>query len=222
MCQLIGTVFPIDLSPALTAFQIAEICDCSQFLRSFFRHSHRQLDWESTWKLSVMRSVSEIRESRLNHILLFIGFSRLIYFYWLSITLPISVCATRCVQCGASWSIGRCLVHRLFASVHLMKTTNKWHFLTIGNHIIVSAPTGSGKTIVLELAIVELLTYLAKISYHVDEETTNLKIIYGKQCSLNTPIGWHTVVNLSVRLPFRQWRQRELCAKRYFRIGNEN
>lgn len=46
----------------------------------------------------------------------------------------------------------------------------------LGNHLIVSAPTGSGKTTILELAIVELLIYVENISYNIDD----IKIVYGK------------------------------------------
>lgn len=42
-----------------------------------------------------------------------------------------------------------------------------------------SAPTGSGKTTILELAIVELLTYLERISYNIDGNANKIKIIYG-------------------------------------------
>lgn len=47
-------------------------------------------------------------------------------------------------------------------------------------HIIVSAPTGSGKTTILELAIVQLLIYLESISYKIDEDGKNIKIVYGE------------------------------------------
>lgn len=48
------------------------------------------------------------------------------------------------------------------------------------NHIIVSAPTGSGKTTILELAIVQLLIHLESISYKIDGDGKNIKIVYGK------------------------------------------
>lgn len=56
---------------------------------------------------------------------------------------------------------------------------NKIIYSISDNHLIVSAPTGSGKTTILELAIVELLIYLESISYNIDRNADKVKIIYG-------------------------------------------
>lgn len=51
-------------------------------------------------------------------------------------------------------------------------------FTDLDKHIVVSAPTGSGKTIILELAITELLIYLQKTVNDFPATQTNAKIIY--------------------------------------------
>jgi len=44
------------------------------------------------------------------------------------------------------------------------------------NSVVVSSPTGSGKTVIFELAIIRFLETLDKFSNHLQ----NFKIIYGK------------------------------------------
>lgn len=47
--------------------------------------------------------------------------------------------------------------------------------IPLENDIVVTAPTGSGKTVVFEMAIVELLMRLEQANY----DTCNVKIVYG-------------------------------------------
>lgn len=47
--------------------------------------------------------------------------------------------------------------------------------IPLENDIVVSAPTGSGKTVVFEMAIVELLMRLEQANC----DTCNVKIVYG-------------------------------------------
>lgn len=49
-------------------------------------------------------------------------------------------------------------------------------YIMLGDNIVVSAPSGSGKTVIFELAIIELLIFLERTG----SQMTDYKIIHGK------------------------------------------
>lgn len=46
----------------------------------------------------------------------------------------------------------------------------------LGDHLVVGAPTGCGKTVIFELAIIELLTHFERVGKN---KLKQFKIIYG-------------------------------------------
>lgn len=91
--------------------------------------------------------------------------------------------------------------------------TNLLLFQRIGKHMVISAPTGSGKTKIFELAIVKLLLDLERTG----SDRKDVKIVYGKR---HSPFGMKTIKSQSYAI--FQLLQRKHCAMKYIKCGMQN
>lgn len=75
------------------------------------------------------------------------------------------------------------IILNAYSKLSAQESTFLCHFAD--DHIVLSAPTGSGKTTVFELAIVRLLTVL-----ETQPGDNSIKMVYGNLISLNKEVGF--------------------------------
>lgn len=91
-------------------------------------------------------------------------------------------------------------------------------YIMLGDNIVVSAPSGSGKTVIFELAIIELLIFLERTGSQI----TDYKIIHGKYLY---KYRWNILYVDSYHFPLAklvQWHRPKRCAMRFSITGVAN